>query len=188
MLNRRLCSATPCSIFFFAALALGIAASTLLADAPSTAPADDPRQALRQLAGQWTVTIEIWLQGDQPPMTSTVTSDIAMQLGGKFLLERATGAFLGMPTESLTLFGYDDHHQRYDLTSASSLSGATLRSQGVWDATSGHLVFRGEVDDAAGRRSTRTVYQPLGEGFTMTVYEIRDGGETRVLRSTYAKR
>lgn len=146
---------------------------------------EDPREVLRTMVGRWTVDIEVWIAADQPPMVSTIEADMAMDHGNRFLVERATGHFLGAPSTSMTLFGFDDHHQRFDLTSVTSFSGATLRSVGHLDEATGHLVFRGEVDDARGRRATRSVYSRQAEGFVLTVYEVRDGSDIRVLRSTY---
>lgn len=169
------------------ALFIALLSSPVLG-AEATPSPQDPRHILRQMVGRWQVQIDVWMAPDQPPMTSTITAETAMAMGDRFLVEKAEGTFLGLPSESMTVFGYDDHHRRFELTSLTSFSGATLRSTGEADPEGGRLVFHGEVDDAMGRRATRSVYTHDDQGFVLTVFELRGDTEVRVLRSTYRPR
>lgn len=67
---------------------------------------------LAALAGQWTATTTMYLDGSTPT-TSTGTISYEVVLGGRYVLGRFSSTYLGQPMEGLSIDGYDNAKQEY---------------------------------------------------------------------------
>lgn len=71
-----------------------------------------PHQHLAALAGDWTVTTTMYLDGSTPT-TSSGTLSYELVLGGRYVLGRFSSTFMGQPMQGLSIDGYDNAKQDY---------------------------------------------------------------------------
>ena len=103
-------------------------------------------ELLASLVGDWTSTVSMYMPGAdaiQSPMTSTN----AMVLGGRFLQSTSSGSLMGMPVESITLFGYDRRHQEYTMVGFDTMGTYYITATGQYDEASRTLTLNGTDDD-----------------------------------------
>ncbi len=73
----------------------------------------DPHKALEEFVGAWTVKSSMWGAPGAPPIASEATSETKWIRGGRYLEEKFSGNFFGMPFEGSGLTGYDNVMKRY---------------------------------------------------------------------------
>ena len=127
-------------------LALALCTSALFADDQKKSEADmqkammeawmkasTPGEAHKKLdgmVGTWDVTVKSWMAPGQPPMESTGTAVNAWILGGRWMEEKFTGTFMGMPFEGRGFTGYDNIKKQYVGTWMDNMSTAVMVSSG----------------------------------------------------------
>src|SRR5689334_22239372 len=123
--------------------ALAVAASTLFADEPKKQTADphqaemeammkagapgDAHKKLDSLVGSWDATVKTWMQPGAP-MESHGTSQNTWVLGGRWVEERFTGDFMGMPFNGVGYTGYDNIKKQYVGTWMDNMSTSVMVS------------------------------------------------------------
>ena len=126
--------------------ALALCTSALFADDPKKAAEDmqkaqmdawmkastpgDAHKKLDGMVGTWNVTVKSWMAPGQPPMESTGTAVNAWVLGGRWMEEKFTGSFMGMPFQGIGYTGYDNIKKQYVGTWMDSMSTAVMMSTG----------------------------------------------------------
>lgn len=127
-------------------LALALAASALFADDPKKSAEDlqkaqmeawmkastpgDAHKKLDNMVGTWDVKVKSWMQPGAPPMESTGTAVNSWVLGGRWIEEKFTGSFMGMPFEGIGYTGYDNIKKQYVGTWMDNMSTAVMMSSG----------------------------------------------------------
>jgi len=126
--------------------ALALCASSLFAD-DSKKAADDMQKAqmdawmkastpgdahkkLNDMVGTWNVTVKSWMAPGAPPMESAGTAVNSWVLGGRWIEEKFTGSFMGMPFEGIGYTGYDNIKKQYVGTWMDTVSTAVMMSTG----------------------------------------------------------
>lgn len=71
-----------------------------------------PHEHLATMAGNWTVTMTMYMDASEP-MHSTGTASYEVVLGGRYVLGRFSSTFMGQPMEGLSVDGYDNAKQEY---------------------------------------------------------------------------
>lgn len=66
-----------------------------------------PHQHLAQMTGKFTARITMYSPGAEP-MSSDGTYEGSMELGGRYLLGRFHGSYMGAPMEGMSIDGYDN--------------------------------------------------------------------------------
>jgi hypothetical protein len=112
-----------------------------------------------RMAGKWRGTLRVWnsAQPDAQPMESATESESRLVLGGRFVVEEATGTVMRMPMHRMSVLGYDNLTQQYTLTFYSSLETATNSASGVANAENNAITLRGEFDEPQGKVPFRNV-------------------------------
>jgi hypothetical protein len=105
-------------------------------------------------AGTWDVETKIFMPpmpGMQAmdPMTSEAESVNEMVLGGRFLMSRVSGHFMGMETESISFFGFDRRHDKYVTVGLDTMGTYFVTAEGVRDED-GIIRMHGYDDDGMG--------------------------------------
>jgi Protein of unknown function (DUF1579) len=94
----------------------------------------EPHKRLDGMAGTWDTKITMWMMPGMDPMTSTGTSTNQWMMGGRYLEQRFTGDFMGMPFEGLGYTGYDNVKKQYWGTWMDNMSTAPMTSTGTVSA------------------------------------------------------
>ena len=126
--------------------ALALCTSALFADDPKKAADDmqkaqmdawmkastpgDAHKKLDGMVGTWNVTVKSWMQPGAPPMESTGSAVNSWVLGGRWMEEKFTGSFMGMPFQGIGYTGYDNIKKQYIGTWMDNMSTAVMTSTG----------------------------------------------------------
>ncbi len=128
-------------------------------------------EAMAELAGQWRVTVRVWLDPSAEPQVSEGRADRAMILGRRMMEERFSGTFEGEPYEGLGHSGYDNVTGRYWSTWMDNMSTGVAVFHG--DFVGETLVFEGEVPN------------PMAGGLIPMRIESRMDGPDREINEFY---
>ena len=127
-------------------LALALCTSALFADDQKKSDADmqkammeawmkastpgDAHKKLDGMVGTWDVTVKSWMAPGQPPAESTGTAVNQWVLGNRWMEEKFTGSFMGMPFQGIGYTGYDNIKKQYVGTWMDNMSTAVMVSSG----------------------------------------------------------
>ena len=158
------------------------AAATAAWEAAATPGPEHER--LAGMAGEWALTVSMWMQPGAEPVVSQATASRRMILGGRYLEEEVTGEFMGTQFVGRGLSGYDNVTGRHWGTWVDSASTALMESNGTWDEATSSLVMEGSYSDpmTGARvpfRSVLKVVSPDEEVYTS--WETRDGQEVKTM-------
>jgi len=103
-------------------------------------------ELLTRLAGEWSATVNMYMPG-MDAMSSPMTSTNEMILGGRFLQSKSTGSMMGMPVDSITLFGYDRRHDHYTMVGFDTMGTYYITASGTYDEATNTLTLNGTDDD-----------------------------------------
>jgi hypothetical protein len=158
-------------------------------------------ERLCKLAGEWKLTVKIWMGGPSAaPMQTTGKSVIRPVLDGRFVQEE-TQYEMVMPTpdgkehrmmvKSLGLTGYDNFRKVYVSTWAHTDGTGILRMVGSQAPGSNQIVHYGEMDEpmmnVIGRmvRVVQTITGPNRQ--VVEVYDLHAGESYKVVEMTYER-
>ncbi len=148
---------------YVALFSLATAAALYAADAPKqSAPSAEekammeammkaatPGEAHKKLdavVGTWDSKVTMWMAPGAPPMVSPGTSTNQWVLGGRYLEQKVTGSFMGMPFNGLGYTGYDNVKKEYFGTWMDNMGTGVMLSTGAMDAAN-HWTFKGSMPD-----------------------------------------
>jgi hypothetical protein len=182
--------------------ALALCTSALFADEPKKSAEDvqkaqmeawmkastpgDAHKKLDHMVGTWDVTVKSWMQPGAPPMESTGTAENSWVLGNRWVQEKFTGSFMGMPFMGIGYTGYDNIKKQYVGTWMDNMSTAVMVSMGK-GGSGNTYEFTSTMDDVmTGKPSTVTekvivtdndhhtmeMWSPGPDGKTMKMMEI----------------
>jgi hypothetical protein len=144
---------------------------------------------MKKLVGNYNYTIKMWMDPAAPPTESTGKRTAEMILGGRFLEEKFTGNFMGMPFEGIGLMGYDNINKQYVGTWMDNMSTGIMDMHGTCD--SGTWNMTGEsTDPMTGKKmTTRSVTKVVDDNtFTMEMFGPgADGKEVKMMEMTCKK-
>jgi hypothetical protein len=181
-----------------------VLAITLLAIAPESPAQDSPRTAnpamqemmkrmmpgeghkiFARMVGKWRGTMRVWssAQPDAPPMESATESESRLVLGGRFVLEEASGTLMRMPMQRMSILGYDNARGQYTLVFYSSLDTATNTASGTANAAGNIITLTGEFNEPAGKEPFKNIIR--FEGDDVHIFEsykiLPDGKELKLI-------
>jgi len=93
----------------------------------------DAHSKLDAFAGTWSAKISMWMVPGMPPMVSEATLESKWVLGKRYLEQRMTGQFMGMPFEGMGHTGYDNLKKKYWATWFDNFSTGIALSTGDGD-------------------------------------------------------
>jgi hypothetical protein len=146
-----------------------------------------PHAHLAALAGEWTATTTMYMDGS-PPTTSTGTISFESLLGGRYLLGRYRMTFMGQPMEGLSIDGYDNAKQEYfslwfdsmgtgfyEARGRASADGRTISHAGIMEMGPMEIPARSE-----------TVYLDK-DTVRFTMWHSTGGQETKAMEMEYKR-
>ena len=96
----------------------------------------DAHKKLDAFTGSWTAKITSWMAPGAQPMTMEGTSEAKWTMGGRYLEDRFSGNYMGMPFEGLGFTGYDNVKKQYWSTWMDNMSTSMMTSSGNGDGKS----------------------------------------------------
>ena len=99
------------------------------------------------MVGTWTTKATFWHSPEADPTTMDGTSENKWVMGGRYLEQRFTGSFMGMPFEGVGYTGYDNVKKQYWGTWMDNMSTSMMMTTGSIEADGKTWKFRGMMTD-----------------------------------------
>ena len=141
------------------------------------------------MEGDWDVNAKMWAPGSEEAMTMTYTTSAEVILGGRYLVEEATGSFMGQDFEGLLMMGYNNGTQEYFSLWIDNFGTGMSLSKGKADRD-GNVHMMGMMEDwiAPAGRPLRSVMEVGDEDHTLHMWSVlEDGTETKSMELHYTR-
>ena len=107
----------------------------------------DAQKKLSPMVGSFNVSVKSWMAPGAPPMESTGTSENTWALDNRYVEQRFSGSFMGMPFKGIGFTGYDNIKKKYVGSWMDNMSTAIMVSYGSADAGGKSIKFTSTMDD-----------------------------------------
>ncbi len=87
-------------------------------------------KTLDQMIGTWDAKVTMWQAPGAPPAVSSGVSENHWVLGNRYIEERFTGTFMGMPFQGIGYTGYDNAKKQYFGTWIDNFGTGVMTSTG----------------------------------------------------------
>lgn len=147
--------------------------------------------ALAKMAGDFVLTVKMYMDPSAPPTESTAAASRKMILGGRYLEETVHGTMMGEPFEGRGVTGYDNVTGKWWGTWIDNMSTGLMTSHGEWDDEAGVGTFWGaSTDPMTGEpQESRTVVRRLEHGDElMEMYMVTEAGEVKSMEILYQRK
>jgi hypothetical protein len=150
-------------IGILAGAAILAAGFTFAADEKPAAPAMDQKAAmdmmmklgtpseghrvLDAMIGKFDAKVTEWEAPGASPMVSDAVSEMSWVLGGRFVEQKNTGTFMGMPYTGVGYTGYDNYKKQYIGNWMDSMGTAMMVFAGTADASGKVITEKTSIDD-----------------------------------------
>jgi len=139
---------------------------------------------MKKLVGNFDYTIKLWMDPSQPPTESTGKRSAELIMGGRFLVEKYSGTFMGMPFEGMGVMAYDNLQKKYVSTWVDNMGTGIMTATGTCDKGP-TWTMSGEMPDPMTGKSakTRSVLKLADDNhFVMEMYVAGpDGKEMKMM-------
>ena len=102
---------------------------------------------LGNMTGSWTTKASMWMVPGGDAMTMEGTSENKWIMGGRYMEQRFSGNFMGMPFEGIGYTGYDNVKKQYWGTWMDNMSTAMMVSTGATTDGGKTWTFTGSMAD-----------------------------------------
>jgi len=145
-----------------------------------------PHQQLATMAGKWTTTQTMYMEGT--PETTTGTYEGEVVLGGRYLLGRFKGMMMGQPFEGLSVDGYDNGKQEYFSLWFDMMGTGFYLAQGNASADGRTLSHKGTMTMGPMEIPSRseTVFVDK-DTVKFTMWHTMGGQEAKAMEMTYKR-
>lgn len=150
----------------------------------------DHHRALETMAGNWDLTVKMWMDPSADPAVSYATATSEMIMGGRFLAEEVTGDFMGQEFKGYNLTGYNNVTGEYESMWVDNMSTALLRYGGSMNEAGDEFVTWGAmIDPLTGEEfKSRSVAKIMGDEMIIEGFEVRGGVERKTMEILYKRK
>lgn len=149
-------------------------------------------KTLANMIGTWDAKVSMWNAPDAPPQTSTGTSVNSWVLGNRFVQEKFTGMFMGMPFEGVGYTGYDNAKKQYVGTWMDNMSTGVMTSTGTSSDNGKSYTFKSTMTDPTSGKDTpgeTRVTVTDADHHTMEMWgPDKDGKMVKMMQIDYTRR
>ena len=93
----------------------------------------DAHKSLNAYIGTWNAKVSSWMAPGADPMVMEGVSENKWVMGGRYVEQRFSGNFMGMPFEGVGYTGYDNVKKQYWGTWIDNMSTGMMMTTGKWD-------------------------------------------------------
>lgn len=148
-------------------------------------------ELLATFAGEWDVTVRMFMDPAAPPQESKAKSSATLVLDGRFLLEQMKGEFMGMPYEGMGFSGFDNATQMFTSTWCDSINTGISLNHGSIDQTGRIITYVGTMNEPMTGEMGKAVKMVLTrtdeDHHTFEMFEILYGEPFKVFDMQYAR-
>ncbi len=187
-----------------------LATSFALAEEKGTSPGLDPKmeemmkkaetagkpgphhKKLDPLVGEWNAEVKSWMTPGAPPVVTKGTAKSNWVMNGRFVQEEFTGDFFGKPFHGMSLLGYDNTKQKYQMSWVDDASTSMFTSEGEAGENGKTLTFEGKYAcPVTGRKDTpmKQVLTILSEDkHLFEMHDLSKGENSKTMEITYTRK
>jgi hypothetical protein len=152
-----------------------------------------PHNLLARKVGQWDYHVKFRMSPDAPPQESTGSNTIEPIMGGRFILDKSTGApEHGQPFEGLGVTGYDNIKKKFVATWIDNMSTGIITTEGVSDPSGNVVTYQGQFScPMTGTiKKSKTIERFIDDNaWSMEMFEVLpDGKEWKNFEITYTRK
>jgi hypothetical protein len=143
-------------------------------------------KVLEPMIGNWKAQVSCWKDGEGEAHVSQGTAKTTWILQGRFLQEEFSGEMMGRPFKGLTLLGYDNTKQTYNMVWLADTQTSIFTSEGKGDNGNKVITLDGKATCpmSGGEKAVQSVYRILGAD--KHVFEMSHDGK-KTLEVTYTR-
>jgi hypothetical protein len=144
----------------------------------------EPHKRLDALVGSWDVTVTMWMDPSKPPTEAKATAETRSIMGGRYLEEKVTGEFAGMPFLGQSLTGYDNLKKQYTSVWIDNMGTGISASHGTYDADKKTFTYHGEETDPLSGKALKVksaLHLIDKDGYEVDMYRVTDGKDVKVM-------
>lgn len=150
-------------------------------------------ERLKELLGNYEITMRMWMAPGQPPMETVGSSQVTWFAEGKWLQENWSMEMMGQATKGMSILGYDNFKERYVGTKVDSMQTCITGAFGHFDASGDNLILWGTIDEPMTPeqdKQVKYVYRGFGQDkFVLEVHDMMIGeSNTKVLEFEYRRK
>jgi hypothetical protein len=124
---------------------------------------------MKKLAGNFDYTIKMWMDPSMPPQESTGKRTCELLMGGRYLQEKYTGSFMGMPFEGVGMLAYDNLSKQYVSTWMDNMGTGIMVSHGQCDGKGAWTMTGESIDPMTGKTITMKSVTRVVDANTVTM-------------------
>lgn len=148
-------------------------------------------ERLAGLAGSWKMKVSFNPEPGAPKITSEGKAEAKMVLGGRFLKLESSGEMMGIPVESLTMFGFDRRFGKYTLVGYDTMGTYYVEAAGAFDEATSSMTLSGTNYETTLKQDLpfRFVVKLVGsdEWHQTLVFDMPGMGEMTVVEIVYTR-
>lgn len=146
---------------------------------------------LAKLAGEWTVSAEMFRGAGAERGRDTGVAEVTTLAGERFLMIRTTMGIDPFQTEHVAVLGFDRRRARYTAVLFEPFATQYVTAEGTWDPAAREIVMRGEDADPQMGTLARfrwVLHLDQDDTFRLEVLaEVGGDATTRMLAATYRR-
>lgn len=154
------------------------------------APGEQHKQ-LSSLAGNWTTKTKEWMEPNKPPVESTGSAEMKMQLDGRFLQQELTGQMMGQPFSGIEITAYDNLLKRYVTSWMSTMGTGIFTMEGTASTDGKTITLKGRhAEPGGGYMKHRAIWKIVDSNTqTFDMYGTHPGEkEWKMMEMTYTRK
>jgi hypothetical protein len=152
----------------------------------------EPHRKLAERAGLWTYSADFRAAPGAEPVPFEGTTEIEVILGGRYLLEKVNGQFMGQPFTAMGIFGFDNLTQTYVGAWVDNMGTGIMRSEGTASDDGSTIHWMGDAPDLLNGKyvKSRSVDKTIdADHAMMTFYSATpDGEEFKSMELRYTRK
>ena len=107
----------------------------------------DAHKLLDGMVGTFDAKVTSSMDPSKPPEVSNGTSENSWVMGNRYVMQKFTGSFMGMPFQGVGYTGYDNIKKKYVGTWMDTMTTSMMISDGKADADGKSITFSSTMDD-----------------------------------------
>jgi hypothetical protein len=104
-------------------------------------------QAMAKHVGTWNMNMKMWQAPGAPPMETTGTNKVRMDMDGRYMIEESEANMMGMPYKGYNIVAYDKFRKEYQMLYYDNMGTGMYTAKGQADATGKVITMTGTMDD-----------------------------------------
>ncbi len=140
--------------------------------------------------GDWKTINKFWMDPSGEPMVTEGTGKTEMILGGRYQQSTHKSMMMGMPTEGISLMGYDNATDEFTAIWIDNIGTGTSVAKGKYDETTKSITLNGTMVDPMSKKemNIREVFKFLdADHYILEMYLINNGEEFKSMEIEFVR-